>query len=173
MYVSIKRPLIDNVLSELPFAKAHKTKEIKAKALTSLLIDESVLTKFLLDTLEGKQVLRASSMVCLAEGGEVWQQQKSKLLAKYDVVGIDDTGWLVCRPKPENEVLATVVAEHHCDDSGFSLIGQWGEEVVLDGKQFFLQYGVVGDYVLQSLSDPNDRWIVKGKLFESTYEWLD
>lgn len=168
------KPVVNPILGDLPFKLASKTKPIKAKALSSLLmcVDGSIVAKFLLDTLEGKQTLKVSSMVCLAETGEVWQQTSAKLLEKYMVVGIDPEGWLECQPKPENKVLASVIAENTCGPSGFSLIAQWGEEKIIDGKQCFVQYGVAGDYVLTSTSDSNDLWIVKGKLFESTYQWI-
>lgn len=168
------KPVVNHLLSDLTFDLASKTRPIKAKALSSLLmsVNESILAKFLLDTLEGKQTLKASSMVCLAEAGEVWQQTSAKLLQKYTVVGIDPEGWLECQPKPENKVMAAVISENICGPSGFSLFAQWGEEKIINGKQCFVQHGVAGDYVLKSTSDPSDLWIVKGKLFESTYQWI-
>ncbi len=163
-------PLDEVDLAWLTFQKATKTKSIKAKALSALLADETVLNKFLLDTLEGSQMLKSSSVVCMGEKGDVWQQSSEKLLAKYSVTKIDKDGWMHCSPKPENEVLAAQVPDEVCLDGNFILFGLWGDEQVLDGKQRFIQYGELGDYVLQSISDPNDRWIVKRSFFESTYE---
>lgn len=164
-----RKPLID--ASDLQYRRATKTKSIKAKPLANLMADRSILAKFLLDTLEGNQVLKANSMVCLGAAGDVWQQAPNKLLGKYTVTNVDEEGWLTCEPKPDNEVLAVQISEDECGPDGFTLIGQWGDERIVDGKQQFLQYGTVGDYVLQSVTDPTDRWIVKRGLYESTYDW--
>lgn len=131
----------------LSFKTATKTKSIQAKPLSSVVSDKNILTKFLLDTLEGKQAIQGSgqTVVCLGVGGDVWQQKASKLLQKYTVVDITEDGWLVCEPKPENEVWAT---EYNAltgpsVDGKFSIFAQWGERI--DGGQY-AQTGIIGVY---------------------------
>lgn len=87
----------------------------------------------------------------------------SKLLQKYTVVDITEDGWLVCEPKPENEVWATEYIE---GEGKFSIFAQWGEKMA-DGQ--YIQTGDVGDYILRSKTDPNDYWIVRKSLFDSIY----
>lgn len=164
--VHFTHPVDENHLS---FKTATKTKPIQAKPLVSVLSDKNVLTKFLLDTLEGKQNLQdvGQSVICLGGGGDVWQQKTSKLLQKYTVVNITEDGWLVCDPKPENEVWASQFTEFY---DKFSIFAQWGEKNA-DGK--YIQTGEVGDYILRSKTDPNDYWIVRKSFFESTYEFKE
>jgi hypothetical protein len=52
----------------------------------------------------------------------------------------------------------------------FQIFGQWGQEVQVNGETKYVQTGEPGDYICTSLTDPLDMWIVKRKLFESTYE---
>ena len=148
----------------LEYQTAQKTKSIKAKPINQILTDESVFAKFVLDTLEGSQVVKANSMCCLGIGNDVWQQDKKKLFAKYNVTDCDPDGWMTCEPKPDVDVDATQVHEE------FSVIAQWGEERMIDGKQQFVQYGQAGDYICRNPKDPSDVWIVRKSFFESTYE---
>jgi hypothetical protein len=156
----------------LSFKTATKTKSIQAKPLASVLSDKNILTKFLLDTLEGRQALQegGQTVICLGGGGDVWQQKTSKLLQKYTVVNITEDGWLVCDPKPENEVWASQYTGESRGDDKFSIFAQWGEKT--ESGQY-IQTGEVGDYILRSKTDPNDYWIVRKSFFESTYEFKE
>ena len=158
-------PTID--LNKLERKRATKTRPIWAKHVQNILCDNFVLSKLLLSTIEADQMLKSTSIVCRGEAGDVWQQTPEKLLAKYTVTGIDAEGWLVCSPKPDNEVYCYVTSEGGPGTLGFSVIAQWGEKQA-DGT--FLQFGDFGDVVCRSLTDPADVWIVQRQLFDSTYE---
>lgn len=149
--------------------KASKTREIWAKLMSSVVIDNDVITKLLLDTLEGTQELRSDSIVCLGASKDVWQQEPKKLFAKYTVVGIED-GWWICKPKPDNEVNCIQINEEYITDGSgkFEIVGLWGKQSEFGP----LQFGVLGDYVCQNIDDPDDVWIVKQFLFRSTYSVL-
>ena len=162
-------PVLDS--SVLNFKTATKTKPIKAKHMQHLLCDEFVLSKFLLSTLEGNQMLKANSMVCVVEANDAWQQTSEKLFDKYTVTGVDETGWMIYEPKPDNEVWASEIDGIFFEfgpDEQFAVKAQWGERQS-DGT--FLLYGVKGDFVLKSKTDPTDVWIVKNGLFISTYDF--
>jgi len=77
---------------------ASKTRPIKAKPLVSLIVDKSVTSKFLVDTLEGHEPLGDGVVICIGEAGDAWQQMPKKLLQKYSVKGIDKDGWMECEP---------------------------------------------------------------------------
>ena len=158
-------PTID--LNKLVQKRATKTRPIWAKHIQNILCDESVLSKLLLSTIEADQMLKPASIVCRGEAGDVWQQTPEKLLAKYTVTEIDTEGWLVCTPKPDNEVYCYVTGEGDPGTLGFSIVARWGEE---QANGTFLQFGNFGDVVCRSLTDPGDFWIVQRQLFDSTYE---
>lgn len=146
---------------------AKKTRPIKAKSLINLLVDRSVTSKFLLDTLEGNEVLGDGSVVCVGEAGDAWQQMPKKLLGKYDVTALDNDGWMVCTPKPDNAVnVVEVTKEMAGPDGKFTIIGFWG--AMVDGVAN-VQKGEAGDFICQNKSDLLDVWIVKRKLFLNTY----
>lgn len=73
---------------------ASKTKPIKVKHLKSLLVDDSVLSKFLIDTIEGKEPIfyNKNIVICIGEAGDVWQQEVKKVISKYDLKDIDRDG---------------------------------------------------------------------------------
>lgn len=168
---------------------ASKIRHIKAKHIINILVDYTIARKFLLDTLEGKELLGNDVVICVGEAGEVWQQMPEKLLAKYDVTGIDEKGWMHCTPKPcnavncieitrellTNSVFKSCVQKPPTDDiykvCDFYVIGQWGEEVPEIGKN--VQFGMVGDFVCRNCTDPTDVWIVRRKLFFNTYVLKD
>lgn len=155
-----------NVSEISEWRNASKTRNITAKPMCLLVIDKGLTSKLLLETLEGTQALKENSMVCIGVNNDVWQQDKSKLLAKYDVIDIDENGWMVCKPKPDNEVeCCQVTTEILKGGRLFDIVGQWGRESP-DG---FLQFGEVGDYICRNKTDKNDIWIVKHFLFRSTY----
>ena len=152
---------------------ASKTRPIKAKPLINLLVDRTVASKFLVDTLEGKEPLGDGVVICVGEGGDAWQQMPKKLLGKYSVVAIDNDGWMVCNPLPDNAVncfevidLATDAGTGSTQPLPFTIVGQWGATV--NGEKN-VQTGVVGDFICQNRTDPTDVWRVARKLFLNTY----
>lgn len=146
---------------------ASKTRPIKAKPLINLLVDRTVTSKFLVDTLEGKEPLGDGVVICLGEAGDAWQQMPKKLLGKYDVTAIDNDGWMLCTPKPDNSVNCVEINPADCEvDGSFSIIGQWGANV---GDEKNVQTGEKGDFICQNRTDPTDVWVVKRKLFLNTY----
>lgn len=164
---------------------ASKTQPIKAKPLITLLVDRTVTSKFLVDTLEGKEPLGDGVVICVGGAGDAWQQMPKKLLAKYDVTAIDDNGWMICTPKPDNAVNCIEVTKLLLETPGqlcvakppdeemykmasFYVNGQWGSaDYPAFGKN--VQWGDTGDFVCQNRTDPTDVWIVKRKLFLNTY----
>ena len=146
---------------------ATKTKSITCRVIDNL-IDDSLISKLLLDTLEGNEPLRKGSVICKGELGDVWQQTTSKLLKKYTVVDLLPGGWVKCNPKPDNLVNCIQITEESFNILGdqFNIIGHYGEKWNgIDNVQF----GVPGDYICQQIDDPTDVWIVKRKIFENTY----
>lgn len=156
---------------------ASKTRPIKAKPLINLLVDRTVTSKFLVDTLEGKEPLGDGVVICLGEAGDAWQQMPKKLLGKYDVTAIDNDGWMLCNPKPDNSVNCVEVTEEMANPNhvlvdpkpgytDFSIVGQWGATV---GEEKNVQTGNVGDFICQNRTDSTDVWVVRRKLFLNTY----
>ena len=145
--------------------RASKTKSIVAKHATTLTADSRLLSQLLINTLEGKEPIAQTNMICLGVAGEAWQQTPKKLLAKYTITDIDHDGWLTCQPKPDNEVECYVVDG---DLTQFYIIGHWGETLP-DGTKN-VQAGIVGDVICRDPADPTDVWIVRRGLFNSTYE---
>ena len=159
----------------LRFVAAKKTKSIKVRPIQTLLSDETFLNKLLLATLEGSQMLKASSMVCVGPAGDIWQQTQAKLHKQYTPVELGVDGWVTFVPKPENErdaceiTLASKVLQQSLapGEGVFTIKAQWGEQRP-DGT--FTQKGKSGDYVLRSQEDPTEVWIVARSVFENTYE---
>jgi hypothetical protein len=166
----VTHPLLD-VGEITAWHRATKTKAIKAKHIQHLFADNSVLSKFMLATLEGQQMLKATSMVCVGAEGDVWQQAQDKLLKKYKVASVDEGGWLVCEPYPDNEVDCYDTMQPfmpvETTGEGFSIKAQWGERQS-DGT--FLQFGQWGDFICRNQTDKTDVWIVRRSFFDSTYE---
>lgn len=155
--------------------RATKTKSVKAKPLISLLVDRSVLNKFLVDTLEGNEPLGDGVVICIGESRDCWQQSPKKLLQKYNVTSIDNDGWMICEPRPDNSVKCWQVPRSTTEGHGaigntiFEIVGLWGATI---NNEKNIQMGVAGDYICQSESDGTDVWIVKQKIFENTYSIL-
>lgn len=143
--------------------RAKKTADIRAKALINLIVERSVMNKFLIDTLEGKEPIDSANIMCIGAAGDAWQQTSKALLKKYDVVSIDEDGWMVCRPRPENEVQFYIATE-----DGY-IQGQWGETV--DGRAN-LQWVNAGDAIARQSDDHADQWCVRAVLFKNTYSIL-
>lgn len=149
---------------------ARKVQPIRAKPLANLLVDRSILSKFLLDTLEGTAAIGDGVVICRGDAGDVWQQIPSKLLKKYDVTDIDSEGWLICTPKPENSINIMEVTPDMAGNNGeFYILGNFGVQCD-DGLR---QYGEVGDYIGQNCDNPTDIWVIKRKIFQNTYVLLD
>jgi hypothetical protein len=146
----------------LIFVTVKKVKPLQAKPMQCLLNDKRVMTNFLLNTLEGTQMLKANSMVCIGVCGDVWQQDIDKLHKAYTPVEVDEEGWITFVPKPEARRDACQI---FCK---FNIMAQWGTKQT-DGS--FVQTGNDGDYILRSKEDIDDVWIVAKKVFESTYQF--
>lgn len=143
------------------WSRAKKTKGLKAKPMVSLMVDKSVMSKFLLDTLEGREPLGPGAVFCIGEAGDAWQQNPGSLLKKYDVTNIDVDGWMVCNPKPDNEV------QFYESQVEQLITGHWGETI--DGVPNQQRCGV-GDFVLRNITDTTDQWVVQRRLFLNTYQ---
>jgi hypothetical protein len=163
---------------------ASKTRPIKAKPLINLIVDRSVTSKFLVDTLEGKEALGDGVVICLGEAGDAWQQMPKKLLAKYDVTSIDNDGWMICTPKPDNAVNVIEITNefyssydesftNYPDDRAYNLgdfciNGHYGDDGYPElGKN--VQWGSKGDFICRNRTDFTDVWVVRRKLFLNTY----
>ena len=142
--------------------RAKKTASIRAKPLSSVIVDAVAARVLLIDTLEGKEPAHTENMLCMGAAGDPWQQSVKALLKKYTVTGIDD-GWLLCEPKPENEV------EFYFAESDGVIQGLWGETI--DGQDN-MQRVSVGDAIARQTYDHNDQWVVRRKLFDNTYSVL-
>jgi len=154
-------------VSGLTWQRATKTKNIRAIHIQVLMAASAPLAKLALEAIEGYQTLKATGVVCEGVDGDFWQQQPDKLLQKYDVVGFDEDGWMICQPKPENEVECYLT---RLEGEPFSIIGLWGERHTVGGQVVELQFGEPGDAICRNLKDPKDVWIVARRLFDSTYE---
>ena len=172
-------PLIDT--TQLTWGLASKTKSLKAKHLSSLLVDPRVISRFLVETLEGKEQLNPNSMICIGDASDAWQQSPTKLLAKYDLKDIDSDGWYLFAPKPGNNSNCHEVTDAdviNClqipklrekpGQPDFAIIGQYGEKT----DYGLMQYGHLGDFILRDPNNPKDCWIVMRKIFLNTYEQL-
>ena len=166
---------------------ASKTASLKAKHISNLVVDQSVSSKFLVDTLEGREPLGADAIFCIGAAGDAWQQDPKKLLKKYDVIAIDKEGWMTCTPKPDNvvncieithEMLKATILDEKLSipfkDTNlyklgdFVIEGQWGDAGYPElGKN--IQWGQMGDFICQNQTDPTDVWVVRRKLFLNTY----
>lgn len=143
--------------------RAKKTKGLRAKAMVNLLVDRSVMAKFLVDTLEAKEPIGENAMFCIGEAGDAWQQAPKALLKKYDITDVDNDGWMVCVPKPDNEV-QFYEAPMDC-----LITGKWGETIGGVANQ---QRCKTGDFILRNPEDTEDQWVVQRKLFLNTYSVL-
>lgn len=153
------KPVCD--VSSAVWKKGSKTKGLRAKPISSLLVDRTAAAKFLVDTLEAKEQVAPNAMFCMGAAGDAWQQTPQKLLAKYDVVDVDENGWLVCQPKPGN-----VVEFFEADKEGY-IIGQWGAEI--NGVKNLQEFSP-RDMIVRNTEDHSDVWVVRRKIWDNTYE---
>lgn len=159
---------------------ARKSKGLKAKHVANIFPDASITDKILITTLEGNQKVSENSVICIGDFNDIWQQSVKKLLAKYDVVDIDENGWLICIPKSSgnNAVYCFEITQDFVDsllspdihpnrqqDGNYYIIGQYGEKHD-DGLR---QSCIVGDFICQDLTNPDDTWVVMRKIFNNTY----
>jgi hypothetical protein len=161
---------------------AKKTKNIKAKPLISIMVDRSVMSKFLVDTLEGREKLGDGAIICIGESNDIWQQMPKKLIQKYQVIDVDNDGWMLCEPRPENSVECVEINDDIQQwisksdafvslnqEDEFFIIGQWGESVNILGKDVQIQRAAKGDFICRNREDLTDVWIVRRKIFNNTY----
>ncbi len=140
-----------------------KTKGLKAKHLANIIVDKSVMSKFLLDTLEAKEVLTPDACFCIGEANDAWQQAASKLLKDYDMTGIDSDGWMLWHPKPTKIVEFFEITPEMGE--GY-IVGLWGQTI--DGVAN-LQKFVPGDAIARQRDVHEDQWVVKRAIWQRTY----
>jgi hypothetical protein len=171
-------PLING--QELAYRLARKVKPMKAKPISTILHDDTVASKIVLATLEGHQAAKANSYVCWGVDNDVWQQTEAKLHSSYNLVHVDPDGWIHCEPKDDAPRNACQVTAEVCQSIGFEsgpyggfsvLNPSYGDERVLEGRQVWLHYGILNDYILQMPQDLIDTYRVARKFFDNTYEW--
>lgn len=157
-------PLCADDIKEWKVAK--KTKPLRAKPLVNLLVDRTMINKFLVDTLEAKESLAEGNVICIGEAGDAWQQEPEKLLKKYSVIAIDKDGWMICEPYSDNSVECFQVNFLINTHSGCHYLkAKWGSTYRGVTVQEFCE----GDWILRNEEDKSDVWVVRKKLFENSY----
>ncbi len=166
--------------SAIPWGVAKKTKPLRAKPMVTLLVDKSVMAKFLVDTLEAREAVGPNAMFCIGESNDAWQQTPKKLLDKYNVTNIDDEGWMVCVPKPENSVEFVEVTRELLERNGVweayleagcgYLQGEWGQ--TYEGHENLQQFSL-GDFIARNREDIADQWVVRRKIWVNSYTALN
>jgi hypothetical protein len=149
------------------WVSASKTKPMRVKHVSALLSDLDVAAHIFVRTLEGDQAIQKNSFVCIGMAGEMWQQGSANLFKRYNLVSCDENGWWTAVPKDGNVVDAMKITDAVANGGEFSVRGLWGVQAD-DGT--FYQTGKVGDWVLRSRENPDDVWIVRGDVFDATYE---
>jgi hypothetical protein len=148
--------------------KAKKVQSILVKPVSQL-FESTILTKVLLNTIEGVAPIGQDNFICLGLTGDVWQQTEKALFKKYDFVSNDPNGWLVYSPKPENEVECFELIGDDIPEHNGYIVGHWGAKVDgIDNLQSF----VGGDFLCRQTYDHTDQWIVKRGLFLNSYQIL-
>ncbi|MCD4734503.1 MAG: PGDYG domain-containing protein [Bacteroidales bacterium] len=115
------------------------------------------------ETLEGPITYQEGDYLCKGHSKDIWGQKAESLIKKYDPVPDskpDLEGWEQYTPKPDTKgVMAASI------DFDFSIEHpSWG---TFNGN--------AGDYLVKNFEDkdieyPEDIWIVKKEIFESTYK---
>lgn len=149
--------------------KATKTKAILVKHLSAVLSDLQVSPQLLLKTLEGDQNLRPNAVICRGYEGEAWQQDVSTLLQKYEIRGCQNDGWWEAAPRSGNVVEAV---QNLNPRGAIRVIALWGTETQTSKGPVFFQNANHGDWILRNPDKRGDVWVVKGRLFDVTYELL-
>ena len=147
---------------------AKKTKGLRMKPLVNLIVDKSVMSKFLLDTLEAKETLTPDACFCIGEAGDAWQQAASTVIKGYDLEKVDADGWLHFQPKPTKiveffEVTADVTP---IPTEGICIVGKWGQTI--DGVDN-LQKARLGDFIARQRDDHTDQWVVAKSIWLRSY----
>lgn len=107
-------------------------------------------------TLEGRVTAAPGDYLCRGIHGEQWPQKASKLLEKYVASDeVDADGWRRFDPKRDAPPVEAAAIAHP-----FRVNAQWGE---LCGK--------ADDYLVRSVQDASDIWIVDKAIFEASYEF--
>lgn len=154
----------------------RKVKGLRAKHMKSVLTDSSVLGMFLLNTLEGREPVDGTSMICVGPMSDVWQQRSANLFKKYNAVGVDEEGWFEFVPKtadpnaPATVECIKVTPEFLRDmkaQSAQYVQGTYGETIqhIENLQQFKL-----GDYICRDKINTHDVWVVADRIFLNTYE---
>ncbi len=147
------------------WATAKKTQSIQAKPVGGL-IHSTILSKILLDTLEGAAPIGENSFICMGKNGDVWQQTQQSLHKKYYPVGVDNNGWVEFAPKPENSVQCFELVGSDVPEEGY-IIGAFGSKIDgFDNVQSFRR----GDFVCRQIDNHADQWIVRRGFFLNSYE---
>jgi hypothetical protein len=153
--------------------RARKEKGLKAKPVSDIIADKTVIDRLQLVTIEGTGPLTPGAMLCVGPLGDVWQQSPEKLLKKYELVAVGADGWQQFSPKPENEVeffevTAALLEELGINDSRDTfIIGQWGQTVSGVSN---LQGFKVGDFIARQTFDHSDQWVVASLIWHNTYK---
>lgn len=157
--------------TDTPWWVARKTKPLRAKPMVNLLVDRSVMSKFLVDTLEAREPVSSDALFCIGEMNDAWQQTAKKLLAKYNVEAIDADGWMICVPKPDNSVeFKEVHSEWLMPNEKGYIVGLWGETV---GEMKNLQAFEAGDFIARNREDHSDVWVVRRKIWLNSYTQIN
>lgn len=153
----------------------RKTKGLRAKHMGAVLADKSVLGMFLLNTLEGREPVDGTSMICVGPLNDVWQQQGANLFKKYNAVAVDEDGWFEFVPKSADpnanatvecvQVTAQMLLDMKAETTQY-VQGTYGETIqeIVNLQQFKL-----GDYICRDKANSKDVWVVAEKIFNNTY----
>lgn len=147
------------------WSTAKKTQDIMAKP-ASELVNQTILSSMLLDTLEGHAKIAPGNFVCRGKSGDVWQQTMQALHKKYFPVKVNEDGWVVFSPKPENSVECFELVGSDIPEEGY-IIGAFGSKIDgFDNVQSFYR----GDFVCRQIDNHADQWIVRRGFFLNSYE---
>ena len=155
--------------------RAVKTKAIFAAKTQWVVPDIHVMSKLVLETLEGQQKMDLTKVLCMGlTSADIWQMAESALFEKYSVTGLTDDGWMYCEPKKDNSVSFWQIEDFTGKGMRYARVkALTGAEVHPDIKNpnyvEYLQFGEVGDYLLKDTTNPENVWIVKKTFFEQTY----
>ncbi|MEL7498347.1 MAG: PGDYG domain-containing protein [Planctomycetota bacterium] len=107
----------------------------------------------IVETLEGPLEVKTGDYLCRGIAGDIWPQDKDKILSKYIETDQTDGEWVKYEPREDMpKVNAAAVS------FAFRVINSWGDLI-----------GKPGDFVVQSSVTPEDIWIVSKSIFEASY----
>jgi len=110
------------------FKTGIKNKSIRVKAIKEVFKDHSVIDKFLMKTLEGKEEVDASNMMCMGAIDDPWQQPIANIKKNYEFDTIKDNGWIIFQPKPDAPRNVFQVTAEMAEGDEFEVIAPWGEK---------------------------------------------